>query len=204
MSEVSVNMGITAANGKKSSKAYTDIDPNASNADIKAFVTAANNLTTNTLTSVTKITKEDIDKTYSPIVITTTTDGNVTPTISGNTVSISAQDIITNAYVYAGTGDVQGDNFRYAYFQISIKANSVDVITDPMLCMSAEPASADITDVYFVTANSRSPDDKYQFSIHAASDTASKIVGYEWKVVIPGGNSGSTYWNKTTITFKIV
>ena len=74
----SVNIGITAANGKKSTKAVTDIDPSAANSDIKAFTSALNNLTTNSITSINKIVKEDIDKTYTPITFTVDNNQDLT------------------------------------------------------------------------------------------------------------------------------
>ena len=57
----SVNISYTTPLGKKSSRAFTNVDPNASDKEIVDFSEAMNDLTTNTLTSTSKITKKEID-----------------------------------------------------------------------------------------------------------------------------------------------
>ena len=61
MESTSLNMGYTTPLGKKSSRAFTNIDPNATDSELATFSEAMNDLTNNTLTATSKITKKDID-----------------------------------------------------------------------------------------------------------------------------------------------
>lgn len=61
METTSLNMSYTTPLGKKASRAFTNVDPNATDSELANFSEAMNDLTTNTLTSTSKITKKDID-----------------------------------------------------------------------------------------------------------------------------------------------
>ncbi len=58
--KTSLSLSMTDALGTKLSKAVTDVNPDASNAALKAFAAGLAGLTTNTLVTTSKITKEDI------------------------------------------------------------------------------------------------------------------------------------------------
>ena len=59
--KVSLTMSTTSTAGKNSTKSITDINDNASDSELLGFATAFNNLTTNTLGTVAKVTKREID-----------------------------------------------------------------------------------------------------------------------------------------------
>lgn len=60
MATTAINIAATSTSGKKLSKAIADINPSASNSALQTFSTMLNGLTTNTIGTVTKITKEEL------------------------------------------------------------------------------------------------------------------------------------------------
>lgn len=60
MATTAINIAATSPSGKKLSKAIADINPSASNSALQTFSTMLNGLTTNTIGTVTKITKEEL------------------------------------------------------------------------------------------------------------------------------------------------
>lgn len=54
------------ANGKKYQKAYPNVNPNATNAQLKSFAMTVTNLTDNVYTGGTRVIKVDLDDEYDP------------------------------------------------------------------------------------------------------------------------------------------
>lgn len=120
----SVNVSYTTPLGKKASRAFTNVDPNASDKEIVDFSEAMNDLTTNTLTSTSKITKKEIDTSITyydlEVTITKADDTNNGITIngtSGATIELSKMSTTTDAYQMSRVG-------------IGVKANNT-VIVNP-------------------------------------------------------------------------
>lgn len=196
MSNVSVNLGITAANGKKSTKAITDIEPNANNSDINAFVDAAMNLTTNMLTSITKVTKEDIDKNYTPITITVDSNKNVTPTINGSTISFSASDCWNVSEQYTGDGDTA----RFIYVDLIFKAGTIQVNTENISTIVPTMSM-----IYPTVYKADDTNNNVQLAFWIAGvNSASEIQGQGFSFIIPTGTSGSVSWDTATYTVEVV
>lgn len=62
----SLNISMTSASGKKQSRAITNISPNATTNELNTFAQNLVGLTTNTLVSTSKITKEELNYDYTP------------------------------------------------------------------------------------------------------------------------------------------
>lgn len=198
----SVNIGITAANGKKSTKAVTDIDPTAANSDIKAFTSALNNLTTNSITSINKIVKEDIDKTYTPITFT------VNNTAESTTVVPTKVDdyhyTIPHANLHATgvpTLNYTGDSNIGIYWGAISLDISPQLNVKPYVVMN-KPENK-FTWVYADPITSVS-NPHIEIGILTDADNTSALVDVEFNVIVPAGQSGSTNWDSYTINFKVV
>ena len=92
----SIIMALTSTTGKKSSKSITDVNPNASNGDIKNFVDGVNAITTDTLGTITKVSKSEVaNVTYHNLTITLnkTNDSQNAITINGTTVDVDYSKI---------------------------------------------------------------------------------------------------------------
>ena len=90
--KVSLTMSTTSTAGKNSTKSITDINDNASDSELLGFATAFNNLTTNTLGTVAKVTKREIDNepAANPILSVQSEDANIyTVTGSGTEYNIA-------------------------------------------------------------------------------------------------------------------
>ena len=87
----SVIMGLTTTSNKKTSKSITNVDPNASAGDIKTLVDGLNSITTDTLTSITRVQKTDIEGTYADrtVTIDKENDANNAVTIDGKTITVN-------------------------------------------------------------------------------------------------------------------
>ena len=122
-------MNLTDPNSQKTTKSITNVAPNASAGDIKAFAVGMNALTSNTLDSITKVDKTSIDTTrqYEDPVLTITkdNDSNNAVTIDGNiitvdfTKTVNSLDISQQTYViikneYA-TLESMGDKFNVEF-----------------------------------------------------------------------------------------
>lgn len=89
--QTSFTMSTTSTEGKKSTKAVTNINPNAGDGKIYGLARAMNNLTTNTLNDVTRVTKQEIELANfvdTVLTISTDNDDNNAVTISGNTITV--------------------------------------------------------------------------------------------------------------------
>ena len=192
----SINLKMKAANDKNISQALTYIDPNASNADLKGFAQGLVSLTTNTLQQINKITTEDIDKTYTPLSITLNGSGNITPTISGNTITYSASDCINASTPY--TGD--GETIRFIGTMITIKAGTTTV---PSAGITVDN-TYDVNVVYPTIAKGNSDGTTEQISFFVSADNVSEIQGQKFTFTVPAGSSGSVHWDSTTYTVEIV
>lgn len=81
---------------KKNQKTLTDINPDANTAALKTFATKLNAITTNSLGSIAKVTREEFDPsiTYHDIVWTLTPDGSgVASDTSTNTVTVTRSQL---------------------------------------------------------------------------------------------------------------
>ena len=87
----SVIMGLTTTSNKKTSKSITNVDPNASAGDIKTFVDGLNSITSDTLTSITRVQKTDIEGTYADRTVTIDKDND-----ENNAVTIDGKNITVN------------------------------------------------------------------------------------------------------------
>ena len=97
----SVIMGLTTTSNKKTSKSITNVDPNASAGDIKTFVDGLNSITSDTLTSITRVQKTDIEGTYADrtVTITKDNDANNAVTIDGNNITVNFTQVAdTSSY----------------------------------------------------------------------------------------------------------
>ena len=199
----SVNIGITAANGKKSTKAVTDIDPSAANSDIKAFTSALNNLTTNSITSINKIVKEDIDKTYTPITFTVDNNQDLTSIVPTKVddfhytipnANLHAQGV----YIYNKAGDASSSIY-WGYTALKL---SQQLPVKPYIVMSSKSEDQYIW-IYADPITSVS-NPYIELGILTDNDNTSGLVGVEFDVIVPAGQSGSTNWDSYTINFKVV
>ncbi len=100
----SISYSSTASGGKTLSKSVTAINPNIDNAVAKTFTQKLNALTTNTLSSINRVDKTEIDpnKTYYDITLTkNTTDSSGTHIIwdAANPTKITVQDF-SDAHEY--------------------------------------------------------------------------------------------------------
>ena len=131
----SVNISYTTPLGKKASRAFTNVDPNASDKEIVDFSEAMNDLTTNTLTSTSKITKKEIDTsvTYydSWIGINTDNDGK-TPDSSQSAWLTKVADGVYNASL-ANMYAVGGNNDNYVRLQVFCDSTNNVKLDVPLL-----------------------------------------------------------------------
>ena len=100
MSENSLIINATANNGAKLSKSITDINPDASNADLNAFAEGIYALTNNTVSAVTKVTKEELTNRVSPLNATTPIY-NLDNSLHTYTVDISTLTVTANVDIAA-------------------------------------------------------------------------------------------------------
>ena len=115
--KISAVMTVTDTANKQASKSITDISPNASDGQVKNFLTALNALTTNTIDGIELVTKKDITD--------ATAKTPLTLTLSGGTGSLIK--LVTN-----GSGDEvfnQGNlpNFTYKVEGTTASLNAVSV-----------------------------------------------------------------------------
>ena len=198
---ISMNIGITAANGKKSTKAITDISPFASNSDMKAFALAINDITTNDITSINKITKEDIDFTYTPLTFTVDSDpsnSSIIPTkIDDSHYSIAVADLkdtTKGVWLYRDQGG-EGNDLYWSIARINITPN-IDAFPDSYIVIEKSSSGY----IWFASAPITSG---IELSIFTDANS-SNFVGFEFNLVIKAGQKDSTIWDSHTINFKIV
>lgn len=89
--KISLTMTTTSTAGKTATKSITDINDNATDAELMNFASAFNNLTTNTLGTVSKVTKreiEDAGELTNPIQ--SVTSNNAIYTVSGSGTAYNA------------------------------------------------------------------------------------------------------------------
>lgn len=195
--KTSLSLSMTAANGDKMTKAVTDVNPAADNAALNEFAQGLAALTTNTLNTVSKITKQELSGTYTPITASFGTGSrNVTPTISDNSISFSSSDCWNDSDQY--TGD--GDTIRFVYVTLLFKAGTVD-ISPANFSVVAQPLSA----IYPSICKAGDSNNDAQLSFWAAGvESVSELQGQGFSIFIPAGSSGSTAWDSTTFTVSIV
>lgn len=205
--KTSLSLSMTAANGDKLSKAVTDVNPAADNAALKSFAQGLAALTTNTLNTVSKISKEDIDKNYTPLtfaVDTNIANSSLIPTKIDDThytiAHADLRDTSKGVYCYKEEGGEGGDIY-WACTRLNItplvKVNSY---------VTVEPKASNAyiwfaTDVSYDASNWS----YIELSVFSdANDQTSNFVGVEFNIIVPAGSTGSTNWDTYTINFKIV
>ena len=182
----SIIMGLTTTTSKKTSKSITNVNPNASDGDIKNFVDGVNSLTSDTLTSITKVSKSDIENvTYYDITIETTFFNNdngclswnnstKTLTVDKSKIPADSWNISTNPYV----------NFVF-------KANNTVINTFEYA--STSPAGE------FASPISIQPGGNGLSVAAVAEDDTNPIT-----IKILAGRYSTINYNSTTITIQIV
>lgn len=103
--------------GKKSTKSVTNINPDATNGQLVALATALNNVTTNTLKSVAKVQKTELDGQYpsSDTIIQMDSEDTASAgviTITGHNVAVNAALIGTNKEAYLYIERLDGDEYN--------------------------------------------------------------------------------------------
>ena len=185
----SVNVSYTTPLGKKASRAFTNVDPNASDKEIVDFSEAMNDLTTNTLTSTSKITKKEIDTsiTYYDLEVTITkgNDTNNGITIngtSGATIEINKMSTTTDAYQMSRVG-------------IAVKANNT-VIVHPSYTIEPNGYALEGATVFMEPTSGG-----IQFNVtNAQEEGATGTVTIKF---LPGIQD-NIHYNGTTVTISIV
>lgn len=182
----SITMETSTTAGKKSTRSITDVNPDATNADIKNFVTGLNALTTNTLESVNRVdkTKIDTDKTYTPVTMQLV-DGQNHLTADGLTITYDNQETVDEAAVWIYCGGTT-DSHR-------IKINSFE-------WLAAETRA----DRFFIGYIKNTPKDEstrpttWGLSVAAYKDDEAPAATQ--KIRIPGGSvtvDSNTYYYDT-------
>ena len=186
----SVNISYTTPLGKKSSRAFTNIDPEASDKEIVDFSEAMNDLTNNTLTSTSKITKKEIDTsiTYYDLEVTITkgNDTNNGITINGTSgavIELSKMPTTSDAYQMANVG-------------IAVKANNT-IIEHPAFTIEEVSGYAFEGAVVFIGLTSGG----LQFEVTYAQEEPA--TGTATIKFLPG-IQGNIHYNGATVTISIV
>ena len=203
MSEkTSLSLSMTAANGDKMTKAVTDVNPAAENSALNAFAQGLAALTTNTLNTVSKISKQELSGTYTPI--TFTVDSNADNTSVVPTKVDDFHYTIPHANLHATgvpTLNYTGDSDIGIYWG-SISLNiSPKLDVKPYVVMNK--SETQYIWVYADPITSVS-NPHIEVGILTDADNTSGLVGVEFDVIVPAGQSGSTNWDSYTINFKIV
>lgn len=187
----SVNVSYTTPLGKKASRAFTNVDPNASDKEIIDFSEAMNDLTTNTLTSTSKITKKEIDTsiTYYDLVVSVAKNAEKDPNngitingTSGATIEINKMPTTTDAYGMASVG-------------FGIKANNT-VITYPSYTIEPDGYALEGATVFIEPIAGG-----LQINITNAQEEGA--TGTLTIKILPGVQ-GNIHYNGATVTFSIV
>ena len=87
--QTSLTVQSTATNGRVSTKAISDINPDATDAQLQNLSTALYNLSTNTVGTVNRVNKRQISGTISPVTRITSGGDAVDVTGSGDTYNVS-------------------------------------------------------------------------------------------------------------------
>ena len=199
----SLNLKMKSASDKDMSQAITYIDPNASNADLKGFAQGLVSLTTNTLQSISRIDKTDIDKNYT--TVTANRENSVTDgmqiTVDGNNVTIAQSEIISKKFDVSSNGESIG---TMAIFCLNYTAGTLNI--------------TQLVDTQYVIKTKKSPSTFRAITIGRHQDSydsydefylfwgeeISEIVGFEFNIIVPEGSSGSVNWDTTTFTVKVI
>ena len=183
----SVNISYTTPLGKKSSRAFTNVDPHASDSEIVNFSEAMNDLTTNTLTATSKITKKDIDlsATYYDLTveISDSNNDNDAITISGNTVTVDPSKCEEST-------DIYGENMTGITIVCKVDGTRINInnlIVEQTDCNNRQ---------YVIQQNSGNVDIGFYNNDSAQAQTV--------KITIPDGVSGNKHYNGKKITINIV
>lgn len=116
--DTSLTMSTVATNGKKSTKSVTNIDPTATDTELLTFANALNNVTTNTLETVNKVTKKELDGTSLDLNLTASKGND-----SSNAITISGNNITVDSTKIADTSDIDA----MTYLSLKFKLNNVEI-----------------------------------------------------------------------------
>lgn len=191
----SINLKMKTATNKDISQAITDIDPNASASDLKGLAQGLVSLTTNTLVTTSKITKEDIPMTIVatkftllgslPSFATKVDDYNYNISLAGLN-----DDFTDNGFNF-NIGDSSGNTYAVdtSSFTVSQQTASTESVAVPISMEWGTDGNSNYNSIYFVKD---------------ASATADVTITIKY----PGGTGSrnSTYYNldSTYITFTVV
>ena len=185
----SVIMNLTTTAGKKSSKSITDVDPNASNGDIKNFFYGLNSITTYTLGTITKVSKSEIENvTYYDLSLTATKSND-----SNNAITISGKNITIDSTKIVDTSDL--DSMTSLTLKFTVNNNAID--TGKFI---VEGNGDFFNDGYLMTSGT-SVDSHVGISIVLYKPSSAKTGTVT--LTIPAGKYSTYNYNACTVNFNI-
>ena len=184
----SILMDVTSTAGKTSSKTITDISTDASDGDILAFAQQMNALTTNSLESVSTVTKKTISGiTYYDLALSLLKgeDDNNAITISGNTITVDMSEI-------SGVGTDPDSGMTYA--DISAKINNTKI---PMLNFNVT-TSGDWGNLILFNINLTTNNITIGFKEY------NNTINLSFTITIPEGVFNNQHYNAATVTVNLI
>lgn len=197
METTSLTMTTTSTAGKKSTKSITDVNPNASEGEMYQLATALNNVTTNTLTGVSRVDKTEL---------TNVTYNNWTIEYSGSHSALSwnaaAKTLTVDLSECEDSTDTETNNSQGTF---NFSFNNVKVKRIPKYIVET-PATEDPTINTVIFDNWQANEWsmlRFVFTKEPATinDTA--------KVILPAGeyelmNDSTAYFNELAITINYI
>lgn len=191
---ISINLKMKTAADKEISQALTDISPNATLTELKAFATGLAGLTTNTLVTTSKITKENIPSSLVatkfvingslPSFATKVDDYNYNISLSG-----LGNDFTDNGFSFTIGNGSTSYAVATSSFTVSQQINSSDDIAVPIGMEWGVDGANNYNTIYFVK-----------------DETAT--AGVKITIRYPGGvgtyNNTSYHLDSTYVTFTFV
>lgn len=193
--KISMTMATQTQEGKKSTKAVTDISENASNQQLVTLAQALNNITTNTLGDVGKVTKEIVSGvTYYDLSITYSVDNDTNNAVSivGNAITVdttklpTTRDISEMVTVFIKT-QLDSQNFTPEYFTSTGSGAYINEAAFSVSISNNDLVHGIMTMLYQPST-----------STPASSTTGTATV------TIPAGTYNGKHYNGVTVTFNFV
>lgn len=186
----SVNISYTTPLGKKSSRAFTNIDPNASDSSIADFSEAMNDLTNNTLTATSKITKKEIDTsvTYYDLTLNLSKgeDDNAAIAISGSTITVDLSEI-------SGSGTDPDSGMTYADIGAKINDTRIPIPSFILTEISGTQGDNTLYNIY-----------KLANLITIGFKQSDNTINFSFTITIPAGVYNNQHYNAATVTINFV
>lgn len=194
--KISMTMTTQTQEGKKSTKAVTDISENASNQQLVTLAQALNNITTNTLGDVGKVTKEIVSGvTYYDLSITYSVENDTNNAVS----------IVGNAITVDTT-------------KLPVTYNITEMVT---VFIKTQLDNQDFIPTNFSSTGSGEYIDEMAFSVSITNNTLAKGLGVMLfqpsnqstppesttgtaTVTIPADTYNGKHYNGVTVTFNLV